>query len=214
VRIDMDQKPPFFGGHRRGYHHGRLKDALIEAARSLMSERGGAGFTLAEAAKLVGVTAAAPYRHFTDRQALVSELALRGFELFDQRLAGAWDRGRPDALQALRRMGSAYLAFAREEPGLYSAMFGNVGALAAPASGAAATKALEGLRHAAASVLRVRGVPESKASKLAMELWSLSHGVAMLTISGHLDPANEGCDPAAVLDAATLGLVESAVHRA
>ena len=209
----MDQKPPFFSGGRRGYHHGRLKDALIEAARSLMSERGAAGFTLAEAAKLVGVTAAAPYRHFSDRQALMSELALRGFELFDQRLAGAWDRGRPEPLQALRRMGSAYLAFARDEPGLYSAMFGNVGALAAPASGAAATKALDGLRLAAEAVLRSRGAPESAARKLALEIWSLSHGVAMLTISGHLSPAHDGCDPAAVLEAGTFSLIESAVRR-
>ena len=209
----MDRKPHFFGGGRRGYHHGRLKDALIEAARSLVTERGPAGFTLAEAAKLVGVTAAAPYRHFSDRQALMSELALRGFELFDQRLAAAWDRGRPDPLRALRRMGAAYLAFARDEPGLYSAMFANVGALSVPASGAAATKALDGLRQAAEAVLRARGAPEREARSLALEIWSLSHGVAMLMISGHLDPAHDGCDPAAILDAATLGLVESAVRR-
>lgn len=209
----MDQKPSFFGGARRGYHHGRLKDALIEAARSLMSERGPAGFTLAEAAKLVGVTAAAPYRHFSDRQALMSELALRGFELFDQRLAAAWDAGRPDPLPALQRMGHAYLAFARDEPGLYSAMFANVGALAAPAPGAAATRALEGLRWAAAAVLRTRGAAESGARKLAFEIWSLSHGIAMLTISGHLDPARDGCDPVAILEGAVLGLVEGAVRR-
>jgi AcrR family transcriptional regulator len=209
----MDQKPSFFGNGRRGYHHGRLKDALLEAARSLMSERGSAGFTLAEAAKLVGVTAAAPYRHFSDRQALMSELARRGFEIFDQRLAIAWDLGRPDPLQALRRMGEAYLAFARDEPGLYSAMFSHVGALDAPASGAAATKALEGLRQAAAGALRARGAPEGVARKLAFEIWSLSHGVAMLTISGHLDPTRDGCDPAAILDAALLSLVDGTARR-
>ena len=209
----MDHKPPFFGGSRRGYHHGRLKDALVEAARSIMSERGSAGFTLAEAAKLVGVTAAAPYRHFSDRQALMSELARRGFEIFDQRLAAAWDLGRPDPQRALQRMGGAYIAFARDEPGLYSAMFTNVGALAEPASGAAATRALEGLRQAASAVLRVRGAPEAAARKLAFEIWSLSHGVAMLMISGHLDPARDGCDPAAILEAATLSLVEGASRR-
>jgi AcrR family transcriptional regulator len=209
----MDPKSPFFGGGRRGYHHGRLKDALVEAARALMSERGAAGFTLAEAAKLVGVTAAAPYRHFSDRQALMSELARRGFESFGQRLAAAWDLGRPDPLRALARMGAAYLAFARDEPGLYSAMFGNVGALAAPASGAAATKALDGLRTAAEAVLRARGAPEGAARKLAFEIWSLSHGVAMLMISGHLDPARDDCDPATLLDAATASLIEGAVGR-
>src|ERR1700761_3250260 len=123
----MNHGKDWFGGQdeRRGYHHGRLKDALIEAARRLVTERGLAGFTLAEAAKLVGVTAAAPYRHFADRNDLMGELARRGFELFGERLLGAWDDGRPDPRHALHRMGRAYLAFARADPGLYTAMFGN-----------------------------------------------------------------------------------------
>ncbi len=83
----MKHRNDFCGG-RRGYHHGRLKDALIEAARSLVAERGPAGFTLSEAAKMVGVTAAAPYRHFSDRNDLMSELARRGFESF----ASGWKR--------------------------------------------------------------------------------------------------------------------------
>ena len=88
----MKDRNDFCGG-RRGYHHGRLKDALIEAARNLVAERGPAGFTLSEAAKRVGVTAAAPYRHFADRNALMSELAQRGFETFSDRLERAWDNG-------------------------------------------------------------------------------------------------------------------------
>ena len=132
----MIHKHPFFGhgpiGYaRRGYHHGRLKDALIEAARVLIAEHGPSGFTLAEAAKRVGVTGAAPYRHFADRNDLIGELARRGFELFGESLAGAWDEGKPDARIALKRMGRAYLAFARAEPGLYSAMFNEVKNLAA-----------------------------------------------------------------------------------
>ena len=101
----MIHKHPFFGQSpfaegRRGYHHGRLKDALIEAARALIAENGPAGFTLAEAAKRVGVTGAAPYRHFADRNALIGELARRGFEIFGENLARAWDDGRPDARAA------------------------------------------------------------------------------------------------------------------
>jgi AcrR family transcriptional regulator len=211
-RVVMDPKNSFFGS-RRGYHHGSLKDALVEAARRIISERGSAAFTLAEAAKLAGVTAAAPYRHFSDRQALMSELARRGFEMFDKRLSAAWDAGRPDPQRALLRMGTAYLAFARDEPGLYGAMFGNVGALAAPASGAAATKALEGLRQATSAVLRMSGGSEAAARKLAFEIWSLSHGIAMLVISGHLDPTRDKCDPAALLETATLSLVEGARHK-
>jgi AcrR family transcriptional regulator len=213
----MDPKHPFrqsfFGGaERRGYHHGRLKDALIEAARSLLAERGPAGFTLAEAAKLVGVTGAAPYRHFSDRNALVAELARRGFESFGQRLAGAWDEGRPDPVTALQRMGSAYLAFAREEQGLYTAMFGNVATISTSETGQAADKALEILRRAAAAVLAQFGAPESGAKSLAFQIWSASHGVAMLALSGHLDPA-QGCDPEPILKQTAYALVETAIRH-
>jgi AcrR family transcriptional regulator len=208
----MDPKQNFFGGGRRGYHHGRLRDALVEAARTLVAERGTAGFTLAEAAKRVGVTAAAPYRHFSDRNALMGELAGRGFELFGERLRRAWDEGRPSAMDALYRMGAAYLAFAQEEPGLYAAMFGNVQTLAASAPGAAADAALETLRRASAAVLRSHGAPDSAARDLAFQIWAYSHGVAMLAVSGHL-AASKGCDPAAIHQQGTANLVEMTVRR-
>jgi len=71
----------FHGGpsDRKGYHHGNLKEALVEAARRFIAERGLGGFTLVEAARLAGVTPAALYRHFSGRDALVSEVAGRGF---------------------------------------------------------------------------------------------------------------------------------------
>lgn len=210
----MKHGHPFFGrGDPQSYHHGRLKEALIEAARLLVSERGPAGFTLADAAKLAGVTAAAPYRHFADRGALMTELTRRGFELFGDKLKEAWSDGAPDPVAALDRMGRAYLAFAREERGLYSAMFASVQTLNAPEAGAAASSALELLRRASAAVLRHRGAPGADAVALAFEIWSLSHGVAMLAVAGHLDPGFEGADPGVILQRAAHGLVEAAVRR-
>ncbi|MDF2117975.1 TetR/AcrR family transcriptional regulator [Roseiarcaceae bacterium H3SJ34-1] len=205
--------PRFFGGEKRGYHHGHLKEALLEAARRLVAERGPSGFTLAEAAKLVGVTAAAPYRHFTDRGALIEELARRGFEQFAEKLNAAWDQGRPNPIQALRRMGSAYLEFAREEPGLYSSMFGNVQTLNAPEPGAAADKALDSIRQACATVLEHNGAGRDGAKALAFEMWALSHGLAMLMLSGHLDPVRTGSDPVSILETAATSLVEGAIAR-
>ena len=202
-----------FGSERRGYHHGSLKDALLEAAGALLAQRGPAGFTLADAATLVGVPAAAPYRHFTDRTARLGELARRGFETFGDKLLAAWDEGRPDAGQALRRMGAAYLAFARAEPGLYGAMFGHVAALAAPEAGHAADRALEILHKAAVGILRQRGALEAGATQLALEIWSMSHGVAQLALAGHLDPRNAGCDPAVILESGVAGLVDLAVRK-
>ena len=78
---------------RRGYHHGNLREALIDTALSLISQKGPAGFTIAEAARAAGVSPAAPYRHFKDRDALIADVAERGFEVFAKGLAEAWAEG-------------------------------------------------------------------------------------------------------------------------
>ena len=78
----------------RGYHHGNLREALIHAALELIAEKGPAGFTFAEAARWAGVSPAAPYRHFRDRDELLADVARRGFDQFEAVLAAAWDGGR------------------------------------------------------------------------------------------------------------------------
>ena len=107
----------------RGYHHGNLKEALLRAALELIAQKGPAGFTFAEAARWAGVSPAAPYRHFRDRDELLANVALRGFERFAIVLEQAWDDGRPQPFAALDRLGRSYLEFARVEPAYYSAMF-------------------------------------------------------------------------------------------
>ena len=110
-------------GGSRGYHHGNLKETLVRAALALIAEKGPAGFTFAEAARWAGVSPAAPYRHFRDRDDLLADVALRGFAQFEAELAAAWADGTPDPGTAFERLGKAYLAFARNEPAYYSAMF-------------------------------------------------------------------------------------------
>src|SRR3974390_627914 len=107
----------------RGYHHGNLKEALLQAALDLIAQKGAAGFTFADAARMAGVSPASPYRHFRDRDELLSSIALRGFEQFEAALTAAWDDGRPATVTAFEHVGKAYLSFAREEPASYSAMF-------------------------------------------------------------------------------------------
>src|SRR5476651_315801 len=111
------------GRAERGYHHGNLKEALLQAALNLIAQKGAAGFTFADAARMAGVSPAAPYRHFRDRDELLSSIAQRGFEQFEVVLTNAWDDGRPDTVTAFERVGKAYLAYARNEPAFYSAMF-------------------------------------------------------------------------------------------
>lgn len=108
---------------RRTYHHGNLKEVLLEAARKLIEEHGAFGFSLTEAARLAGVSPAAPYRHFRDRDALLAEVARSGFERFAARLDAAWNNGIPTPLSAFENLGRAYLAFAREDPASYAVMF-------------------------------------------------------------------------------------------
>src|SRR5208337_2317976 len=137
----------------RGYHHGNLREALIRAALELIASKGIAGFTFAEAARFAGVSPAAPYRHFRDRDELMAHVALRGFEQFEAALARAWDDGRPDAFAALDRLGRAYLEFARNQPSLYSAMFeAGIPIGADPALRGASDRAFAVLRAAAEKI--------------------------------------------------------------
>lgn len=205
-------RAPFFAAARRGYHHGALKDALVEAARALIAERGAAGFTLSEAAKLAGVTAAAPYRHFNDRNALLGELARRGFDAFGARLNEAWGGGLPGPVAALWRMGEAYLDFAREEPGFYAAMFGDARVLNEPAALASSLAALDALRSAAAAVLGRTGASDADGRRLGAQIWAIAHGVASLANSGHfIDPAQSG-DPKMILGESVAALIDKALR--
>jgi AcrR family transcriptional regulator len=170
------------GGRPRGYHHGNLKEALIRAALELIAEKGVAGFTFADAARWAGVSPAAPYRHFRDRDELLSDVARAGFEAFERALAQAWRDGQPDALTAFERLGKAYLAFARAEPAYYSAMFeSGIAVDGNPQLQQASERAFAVLRHAAETlVAKIPGPTRPPALMLALHVWSLAHGIASL----------------------------------
>lgn len=167
---------------RDSYHHGNLRQALVDATVGLIEEKGPMGFTLAEAARLAGVSAAAPYRHFTGREQLIEEVARQGFLEFADRLAAAFRDGRPSPLSAFLRMGDAYLRFAAEKPGYYMAMFEAGLSIAGNAElAAAADRAEDALTHAAAAMFQ-RLPPERRPppSMVANHIWALSHGVVEL----------------------------------
>jgi AcrR family transcriptional regulator len=167
---------------RRGYHHGNLREALIRAALELIAEKGPAGFTFADAARWAGVSSAAPYRHFRDRQALLADVARRGFELFEERLSRAWNQGRPDPFVAFENVGRAYLAFAREEPAFYSAMFeAGLPLDGDPGLREAADRAFAVLRRAADTFCaRLPTHRRPPALMMSLHLWALAHGIASL----------------------------------
>ncbi|MEM9270898.1 MAG: TetR/AcrR family transcriptional regulator, partial [Pseudomonadota bacterium] len=104
---------------RKSYHHGNLRQALVEATLELVVEKGPEGFTLTEAARKAGVSAAAPYRHFKGKDDMIAEAARQGFEIFADLMEEAYERGQPSAMAAFEATGRAYLAFARKFPGHY-----------------------------------------------------------------------------------------------
>jgi AcrR family transcriptional regulator len=169
-------------GGPRGYHHGNLKEALIRAALELIAEKGPAGFTFAEAARFAGVSPAAPYRHYRDRDDLLADVALRGFEQFADALTKAWDAGRPDPMTAFERMGKAYLAFARVEPAYYSAMFETgISPTTSAELGAAGERAFAVIRNASERLIsRLPAGKRPPALMVALHVWSMSHGIASL----------------------------------
>jgi AcrR family transcriptional regulator len=166
----------------RGYHHGNLKEALIRAALELIAQKGPAGFTFAEAARSAGVSPAAPYRHFRDRDELLASVALRGFEQFEVVLSRAWDDGRPETLVALDRLGKAYLEFARAEQAYYSAMFETgIPADTSAELRAAGDRAFAVLRGVAEK-LCAEIAPQKRPPVLmvALHIWVMAHGIASL----------------------------------
>jgi AcrR family transcriptional regulator len=197
-------------GGRRGYHHGNLREALVEAALDLIAAKGPAGFTFAEAARHAGVSPAAPYRHFRDRDALIADVARRGFERFEQQLAAAWDEGRPDPRIAFDRLGKAYLAFAREEPAYFSAMFESALSLAEHRElSEAGDRAFAVLRNACEAL--VAGMPAAgrpPAVMVALHIWSLAHGIASLFGRGDAARRPLPMSPEDLLEAGSLVYLE------
>jgi len=151
------------------YHHGNLRPALLRAAGRMLEKEGPAGISLREASRRAGVSHAAPYRHFADREALLAELAAEGFEMLGEALRG----------QAGRGMGEAYVRFALEHPQRFRLMFG----------GALPLQKYAHLRTAASATYQAlveafRDMPHPELAAAAA--WSLVHGLAHLKLDGHL----------------------------
>ena len=190
----------------RGYHHGNLKEALVRAALELIAEKGPAGFTFADAARWAGVSPAAPYRHFRDRDELLADVGRRGFEQFTTAQLRAWDDGKPDVFSAFDRLGKAYLHFAKREPAYYSAMFeAGVPLDADPQLREAGERAFAVLRGAAEKLVALMPAPgRPPALMVALHIWSLTHGIASLFARGDAARRALPMPPEELLEAAFL----------
>ncbi|MFZ1469486.1 MAG: TetR/AcrR family transcriptional regulator [Paracoccaceae bacterium] len=188
---------------KRGYHHGNLRQALVEAALALIAQKGPQGFTLSEAAKAADVTPAAVYRHFAGRDDLLAEVARQGFDIFAALMDYAWNDGKPTALAAFEATGRAYLAFARKYPGHYQAMFeSGLQPANHPDLAQIAYRARAATDRAAEAILAT--LPATRrppASMVSAHIRALSHGVVELNLRGNGSGAP--FPPEELLEAAT-----------
>lgn len=191
---------------RRGYHHGNLREALVEAALHLIQQKGASGFSFAEAARAAGVSPAAPYRHFRDRDALIAEVARRGFARFAEALAKAWNGGKPTPRTAFDRVGLAYLEFARNEPAHFAAMFESGLSLAEfPEAQAEGDRAFAVLRDACEALIETMPAgSRPPVMMMALHIWSVAHGIAALFARGDAARRPIPMRPEELLEAAVL----------
>ena len=163
------------------YHHGDLRRALVDAAM-LEVERGGIEtLSLSAIAKALGVSQPAPYRHFADRDALLTEVVTEGFTMFAAALKAAPRRAK--GREALSRMAQAYLRFGLDHPGLYKAMFASH--LLPQARDGVALQATASASFGLL-VAAIEAPDTERAQRMALGVWASLHGIVMLANQGML----------------------------
>jgi AcrR family transcriptional regulator len=183
---------------RNNYHHGDLRRALVDAAQRLVTRSGAPQVSIRAIAKEAGVSPAAPYHHFADREALLAEVGALGFASLAsamERAAAAAGEERP--LQRLQAAGVAYVRFAVENPEIFRLMFSATLANRSrfPRLQTAAQESFDVLQG---MLMRFPSDPEEGAGALRpvpLTAWSAVHGLAFLFLEGILDDQVQALSP-------------------
>lgn len=182
----MSQRRPAYISSRESYHHGDLRSALVIAARQLLEEGGASALSLRAAAQIAGVSAAAPYRHFRDREALYAAVLVDGFGELTALLETARTEA-PDPVQAYLSVGRAYLGFAARQPALCSMMFSPEFDRVLHPELLEAGRAAFGVVLEAARTLQAAGLSGNRpAEAVALAGWTTVHGLASVQADGLL----------------------------
>lgn len=183
---------------KRGtYHHGQLRSALIEGALAIVASHGVTGLSLRDVARRLGVSHQAPYRHFTDKRALLDAIAADGFRALGAALrAQAPGPARGDPVARLIELGCIYVRFAREHPAYYRVMFAAPESeIGAPPPDDDADTAFRVLVETIGDGQRSGAFLAAASRELALASFAFVHGLAMLVIDGKL-----GALPAASIE--------------
>jgi len=180
---------------KRPYHHGDLRQTVIDTAMDMLAENDDWQFTLREIARRAGVSHAAPYKHFPDKAALLAEIALIGFDRLREALLGAGSASTENLSSVFDARGHAYIEFGRQNPALYRLMFGpELGKTANVHLNERALGAFDTLidlleRAQSAGLVRKRPVRGQ-----ATAVWAQLHGLTMLMLDGMLRPEKVGAN--------------------
>ncbi|MEV0117257.1 TetR/AcrR family transcriptional regulator [Streptomyces sp. NPDC050844] len=162
---------------RATYHHGALRQALIDGAREILAERGHEQFSLNEVARRAGVSTAAPYRHFSGKDELLAAVSDQGYATLHEALAGT-AASATDVRERLLRMSGAYVRFAHDHPDLFLTMFRGR-AVASPVG----VESFEVLRQVVVDAQAAALLPAGPSPELmARSIWATLHGLAVLSL--------------------------------
>jgi AcrR family transcriptional regulator len=186
---------PSMPASKAAYHHGDLRAACVRAAMELLEEGGEAALSLRAVARRAGVSPAAPYRHYADREALVSAVAAVGYRELAERLAAAHPS--PSTPEQLAGVATAYVQFALDRPALFRIMFGEPCDRDNDERVAATAAVSLYLRE-----IVQRSFPHADADAMATAIWALAHGLAFLHLDGKLDARS----PTVVADRVTAAI--------
>lgn len=162
------------------YHHGDLRRALIDAALVRIPTQGIHGLSLRALARDVGVTHAAPYRHFADKSALIAAISAEGAEALGAAMQQAMHAGAP--MDQLRALGQTYVRFAVQHPAYFKVMFG-------PGQPVGELDVLVG------AIRMAKAQGSAQAEHVALAAWCMVHGIATLVVDGRMTPADLGLSP-------------------
>ena len=186
------------------YHHGNLRNALIVAAAELIEERGSSDFSMIDASRRAGVSNAAPYRHFKDKDALLAAVCQVAFMALSETTDTAsetFEKGTPEQILAV---GKAYLQFVTGHPAFYELMWGGHGIRAMEADSAELKSSGFYTLVGSLQVLCDKaGIKGEDAVTVATKLWALVHGLSSLALNDHLEKLVPGTDAYALLESST-----------
>jgi AcrR family transcriptional regulator len=172
---------------RTNYHHGALRDALLQATLELINAEGIGAVSLRRVARAAGVSPGAPYHHFPDRAALLTALADEGFKNLAIALRETQSKA-PSPAEALPAMIETYVHFAHDNPAHFQLMFRPelTQSHKSPKGEEAGEEAFEALDETVAACVTTGVLKAADKDVLALTLWSLVHGLASLWLDGHL----------------------------